>query len=243
MIRLLTYDGEKSSAVKLGFPVAGDLSGYVEDYFRDVIVRWGQSRTLYNHYGMRAEFNKVLNKREAIRSNCLKHKSTLLLSRVVRTPHLYTTEIPWGVTAVVRPFEHIAGSGFQVEKGPFEIPSGFYATEMIKLNDYNDMEVRVWFSGRHTLIGKRARSADRSEFPCRSEWGYEFKHVFDPELGPDTIRASKAIGLDCGAADIICRGGERFFLELNSAPSIDHWRIEDFFKSYIPVSAQEKGLL
>lgn len=243
-IRLLTYDGAKSSAVKLGFPVDKELPGYAEDYRRDVIVRWGNSKPAESRDGATREYPHVINPRKAICLNCEKQRSVDALSRIVRTPILYGERVPTGRAAVVRPYEHIAGDGFNIVQGPYDVPYGFYATELIK----TDLEVRVWFCGGHTLVAKRAKRTDQSDHPCRSEWGYEFnyngvtgvRHRFDPELGPDTLLAAAKIGLDSGAADVLCRGDDRFFLELNSAPAIDHWRISEFYQTYLPLLAAKK---
>jgi hypothetical protein len=240
---LMTYDGDKSSAVKLGFPLGGTPPGYIEEHNNEVIVRWGNSRTVRSTGGA-LDYQFVLNPRRSISLNCDKLASTRKLAEVVGTPRIYQHRIPPGVTAVVRPIEHMAGQGFQITKGPYDIPEGHYATEFIK----TDMEVRVWFCGQHTMVGKRERSTDNSEHPCRSEWGYEFRTsgrtgrpiVFDPLLISETLRACKKMGLDAGAADVLYRAGECFFLELNSAPAIDHWRIQDFFQRYLPLCAKEK---
>lgn len=71
-----------------------------------------------------------------------------------------------------------------------------------------------------------------SQFPCRSEWGYYFVNNI-PKLSKQTLLAKKTIGLDFGAADVLKYKNEYYFLELNSAPSIDHWRLEEFYKKEI----------
>lgn len=235
-IRLLTYDGNKSSAVKLGFPVDKELPPPVEDHGSEVVVRWGNSISSHNRYGLRRDYPHVINHRAAISLNCCKHKALAALSEVVRTPEQYNYRVPSGKKAVVRPHEHIGGKEWLVVAGPYIIPDGWYGAEFIK----TDMECRVWFCGQHTMVAKRAKSADRSEHPNRAEWGYEFAHRFDPLLGYDTLKAAAKLNLDCGAADVLCLPHDRIFLELNSAPSIDHWRIEEFFKTHLPQLAAEK---
>jgi len=237
MIRFITYDGMKSSAKKLGFKIEDNPMLRVEDYGHDPIVRWGWSGRSYNSIGVPQDYANVFNPRKAIIANCNKPKSLEILSKVVATPKRYFGLVPNGETAVIRPNEHIAGKGFLVVKGPYMVEYGFHAMEYIKTK----VEVRVWFCGKNTMIAQRARSADKSEHPCRSEWGYEFcGHWFDPAFGPETLKAAHALGLDCGAADVLYRDGKCIFLELNSAPSIDHWRIEKFFKQSIPLMVEGK---
>lgn len=237
------YDGSDSSAKKLGFPYGGHPPGYLEEHRNEVIVRWGNSRQIGSRIGLE-DYPFVLNPRTSIYHNCDKLAATSKLAEVVGTPRLYRHRIPPGVTAVVRPIEHEQGVGFTIVKGPYDIPSGHYATEFIK----TDMECRVWFCGTKAMVGKREKSLDHSEHPCRSGWGYEFRTsgrtgraiVFDPIMIGETLRAAKKIGLDCGAADVLYKTGECFFLELNSAPAIDHWRITSFFQTNLPLCAQEK---
>jgi glutathione synthase/RimK-type ligase-like ATP-grasp enzyme len=47
------------------------------------------------------------------------------------------------------------------------------------------------------------------------------------------LKAAKIIGLEAGAADILSANGHYYFLELNSAPTIDLMRIERFYKRNI----------
>jgi len=241
MLRLIAYDGTKSSAVKLGFSLTYDLPGPVEDYDQDVIIRWGNSIRTYNQRGLRQDYKFCLNPRASIVANCAKHTATETLASVVGTPRLFRSFVPRGFTVVVRPFEHIAGAGFCIKEGPFPLDPGYYATQYMAVRpDTDDKECRVWFCGQHTLVGKRARSANTDPRPCRSSWGYEFNHRFSPALGEDTLKAASKMGLDAGAADVLWIGGEAYFLELNSAPSTDHWRCISFYKQFMPIAAKER---
>jgi glutathione synthase/RimK-type ligase-like ATP-grasp enzyme len=53
------------------------------------------------------------------------------------------------------------------------------------------------------------------------------------DLRDQTLKAAKQIGLHCGAADIIIKGKKNYFLELNSAPSIDTNTLERFYRDGI----------
>jgi hypothetical protein len=241
MLRIITYDGEKSTATKFGFSLSRELPKNVEEYDGDVIIRWGNSLRAYNKYGMGQDYKCCLNSRMAIRENCSKHTATQKLSEVVHTPKLFMSFVPRGITSVVRPIEHIAGVGFSIKDGPFPIEPGQYATEYMGLRpNTDDKECRVWFCGNRTLVGKRARSANKAPRPCRSEWGYEFNHHFHDSLRDDAIIAAKHMNLDMGAADVLWIGGVAYFLELNSAPAIDHWRVEEWFRKSIIETAKER---
>ena len=237
MIRLFGTGREEITAACLGYPAHNDLSGYAQDYARDIVVRWGHSgRLLSRTECAHVEFAHVVNPAKAIVLNCDKLRSSQRMGEVVGIPRIFERKVPDKVTAVLRPREHSAGEGFKIVTGPLEFDSCYYATEWIKA----DMEVRVWFCGQRTMVGKRARSADHSEYPCRSSWGYEFRHAFDPKLDAETLKAAKMIGLEVGAADVLCKDGERYFLELNSGCSVDHTRIKEFFQAALPELCEGK---
>ena len=143
--------------------------------------------------------------------------------------------MPSDVLAVYRPEKHTGGNGFNVKKGPFCISDGYYATEYINTN----LEYRVWFCGQHTMMARRAKmlinNKEKHKYPCRSKWGYEFVNM-SRLLRKDTLLAAKTIGLDVGAADVLYSTDSKkyYFLELNSAPSCDHWRVINFYNTNIP---------
>lgn len=237
MINVLTIDSEKESAERLGLKTLtyfGDK--YVESFDNSVNVRWGNSRKILSRSGAEVDFKFVVNPAENIAFNCRKHEALKKLSLIVKTPTLYETEVPAGIVAVVRPIEHSGGSNFQVKTGPFTLNRGHeYATEFIRTS----IEYRVWFINGKTLCARRARSADRSEYPCRSEWGYEFCEI-TKKLHNQTVLAARYIGLDCGAADILSKNGVYYFLELNSAPTLDLKCLDVFYKKNLKKLIQKK---
>ena len=240
MIKVLTINSEAKSAKRLGLPTTiGSFEKRVELLADDIVIRWGNSTQHYNASNYRADFYQVVNPAAAIRANCDKFNSTLALSRVVDTPRLFHDLVPNGITAVVRPIEHSAGKDFKVKVGEYELRNGEYATEFIK----TDTEVRVWFCGNATLCAKRVpmRDTEEGDFPCRSGWDYHFCFQKTPDsLHMSTLKAAKTIGLDCGAADILVKDGIFYFLELNSAPTIDKMRLEKFFKKNLLKLMQNK---
>lgn len=226
---VLTIDSEYESAKRLGYPTHTCLGDYAYKFDNDVIIRWGNSRQVYTRDGSRsAEFACVINSAKAIRQNCQKHQASKLLAQVVNIPTLWEKKVPKGALAVVRPIEHSAGSEFSVQKGPFAVKPGTYATRFIK----TDREYRVWFCGDKTMVGRRVKMQcnEEQEYPCRSNWGYEFCDGISLELHHQTLMAAKKIGLEVGAADVLYFKGQWLFLELNSAASVDHRVVREFFQ-------------
>lgn len=234
MLRVLTTQGNTQSAHKLGYPLYTDSSQILSDMRNsDVMIRWGHSGG--------QDYSMVLNNAESIAENCNKLVSKQTLAGAVQTPAIYTSRIPRGVKAVMRPLEHSQGSDFELVDGPYTIPGGHYASKFIS----TPKEFRVWFSGRYMLAGKRDPITAQGQAitdPCRSKWGYLFQESVFPVLGAKTQLARQALGLDFGAADVLWSEEDRtyYFLELNTAPSLDHRKVLDFFKLYIPRTAAEK---
>jgi glutathione synthase/RimK-type ligase-like ATP-grasp enzyme len=231
-IKLLTISSEQESAQKLGFGADLQLKGYADNYKNDIIIRWGNSTAYYdNAENCRGvDFQNVVNPRKAIRQNCIKHTALQSLAAVVLTPEFYEKEVPKGKRAVVRPIEHTGGKDFRVENGIFKFDNyEFYGTEFIE----TDTEYRVWFVGDQMFHAKRVplTEKDEEEYPCRSNWGYSYRETMPKELYDATLKAAKQLGLEVGAADVLMYKGKYYFLELNSAPSIDTKRLIKFFRT------------
>ena len=236
MIKVLTIESERPSALRLG---CGEENTVIEAdrlsaYENDVVVRWGNSKQVWikSPSGLERpspEFKRVINPRAAIRVNCNKPLALSRLARVVNTPKIWQPGdmVPTGVEAVYRADKHAGGEGFNVTAGPFVVREECYATAWIP----SKTEFRVWFCGNSTMCGvrwKRSECTDR--YPCRSLWGYDFKNKVPVALHTATLKAAAAIGLECGAADILYYKGEYYFLELNSAATIDKLVIEEFYQ-------------
>jgi hypothetical protein len=228
MIRILTIDSERGSAERLGYDIIDDLET-VDHYHDDIIIRWGNSGYVYDLLSRGVEFPKVINPRSAIRQNCRKNEALLRFSEVVNTPKVWLEdeEVPDNQLAVYRYREHSGGSGFSVKRGPFIVEEDHYATEWLA----TPTELRVWFCGDKTMCGTRVKlpSQQLDKYPCRSLWGYKFEKRVPISLHEDTMKAAKAIGLEFGAADVLLHKGKYYFIELNSAPTIDKQVIEDFY--------------
>lgn len=233
MIRVLTIGSESESAKRLGLPL--HIAGFkqrVEAFDNHIIIRWGCSNRQPNRNEVEKEFANVTNPSEFIIANCHKYNSMKKMSEVVNVPKLYTGEVPAGVTAVVRKIAHAAGSDFAVKKGRVKLADDEYGSEFLS----TETEVRVWFCNEATMMAKRVRMDvnEKEQYPCRANWGYKFCYDSVPDdLHRDTLAAAKALGLEYGAADILKVGGKWYFLELNTAPSIDLLRLERFFKANI----------
>jgi hypothetical protein len=226
---IVTCQSEYESASSLGLPcTVWDMH---EDYRKDkdLLIRWGASGEESEDVGA---FH-VANPSKAIAANVRKLNAIRILARVVDTPKLFSGSVPAGVKVVYRPTRHSAGKGFGVKVGPFRIEYAHYATEYIK----TDTEVRAWFSPFGIMVGKRValarlKQTSNVEHPCRSEWGYSF--ITKPRgLEEQVMKAAKEIGLHFGAADILIHEGKYYFLELNSAPSVDCRAVREFYQRAI----------
>ena len=232
-IKVFTIESEAESARRLGYPTHTWLGDYANKYDDDIIIRWGNSSNLYCSTGSRsAEFKQVLNPASAIRQNCRKHESVKLMAQVVNVPTLYEIAVPKGVLAVIRPTEHAAGNGFSVQEGPLKIERGTYGTRYLDVTKSGG-EYRVWFCGDKTMCGRRVKMEcnEEQKYPCRSNWGYEFCDSISPALHHQTLMAAKKIGLDVGAADVLFYKRKWYFLELNSAASVDHRVVREFYQT------------
>ena len=226
-LAVLTVKSELPSAKLLGFDTFLEPEDIPENVYT-TILRWG--------YGEPEEvYTSVLNAGPAIALNVRKYSATIKLSEVVKTPKVFIKSVPAG-RYVQRPFRHSKGVGFKLITGPIGLPTGHYASEVLT----SDTEFRVWFSPKRCLAGLRVPITDEqsteneSPVPCRAEWGYSFRGT-PKELSDVVCRARDHIGLDYGAADIVMMAGVPYFLELNSAPSIDCPRLIKFFKDELSV--------
>ena len=227
-VKILTCNSEYESACRLGFPTKTQYGDYAYKSDGDIVIRWGNSVSVFERGGKEVEFQQVINPSKAIKLNCQKHKATKAMALVVNVPTLYEKSVPKDVLAVIRPIEHSAGVGFSVQKGPLQIQKGTYGTRYLK----TDAEYRVWFCGNRTMCGRRVKMKinETQEFPCRSNWGYEFSDGIAPELHYQTLMVANKIGLETGAADVLFYKRKYYFLELNSAPSVDHRIVREFFQ-------------
>lgn len=225
MIRVLTYG--KHSVKNLGFKTHTWLDGRVENYDNDVVIRWGNNYLLTDRYGRSRDFRNVINPAVAVQTNMSKIEAHGILSEVVRTPRMFRTQTLNRGLFVIRPCAHEGGAGFRVTEAngrSIHLGGYEYATEFLRTNT----EYRVWFCGNRTMRAQRARTPEQQaqgpvgRYPCRSKWGYNISFREVPEtLHNYTIKVAKAIGLECGAADVLLVDGKWYFLELNSAPSTD----------------------
>ena len=236
--KVLTCNSEYESACRLGYPTKTHYGDYAYRSDGDVVIRWGNSAAVFNRDGKEVDFQQVINPSHAIKTNCQKHKATKLMAMVVNVPTLYEKSVPKDVLAVIRPIEHAAGEGFRVQKGPLKIEKGTYGTRFLK----TDAEYRVWFCGDKTMCGRRVKMKinETQEFPCRSNWGYEFSDGIAPELHYQTLMAAKKIGREAGAADVLFDKRRYYFLELNSAPSVDHRVVREFFQKTLEELIKDK---
>ena len=236
---VITCGNEIESAERLGFKTTHVGGDYAKKYNKDVVIRWGNSTPAYSDDGCRTcEYVNVINPSDAIRRNCNKLQSLKLLSQVVFVPPIYEKKVPTGVLAVIRPLEHAAGNGFNVVTGPHTVSVGTYGTRFLQ----TPTEYRVWFCGNQTMCGRRVKMKvnEEQKYACRSNWGYEFSGGVSADLHRQTLMAAKVIGLDVGAADLLYYKGKYYFLELNSAPSVDHRVVREFFQNGLDLMFRER---
>ena len=237
-VKILTIQGDYAFTYRLGYPISPHMGNYAHRYDNDVIIRWGNSYPLFTKEGEETDFAQVINPAKSIKLNCRKNESIKLLAQVVNIPTLYEKTVPKEVLAVIRPIFHAAGNGFCVKKGPLKLERGTYGTRFLK----TDSEYRVWFCGKRTFCGKREKIEcnKEQEYPCRSEWGYNFYESISSELHHQTLMAAKQIGLECGAADVLYYKKKWYFLELNSGPCVDHRRVIEFYQKSIEELVEKK---
>lgn len=227
MIKVLTKESEMKSASRLGFPTF--FKSIKKPSNKYVYLRWGNSFSNYDD-----NLEKVINPADAIYLNCKKNISFQRLSQVVNTPTFFKEFVPKGVKAVIRENTHASGEGFKVVDGPYTIPQGYYGKLYIPAKE----EYRVWFCGDAVKIAKRKpllSQINNDKYQCRSMWSYDFNYKPNDQVKKETLDAAKTIGLETGAADILKHDNKYYFLELNSAPTLDmvtnyEYEIIDFYQ-------------
>lgn len=228
---ILTCNSELESAKKLGYEnTVTILNGITDQYKTDLVVRWGNGAEYVNQFGSASEFPNAITNYKNIELNCSKHECSKKLSEVVLTPKLWTKNIPRGKLAVYRPTAHASGKDFKVVKGSFNIEPNHYATEFIK----SDREIRVWYCNGKTMAARRVTKNQKrlsEEFKCRSLWSYKIWKKTPKHLHKKAIKAANHLGFKYGAFDIIIsKDNKYYFLENNTAPSLDHSKIIKFYQ-------------
>ena len=230
MIRILTIPSELKYLRELGYSTSSYLTGNVETFDRDIILRFGNSSILHNRNGLPRDFRNVLNPAVSISNNIDKIGTRKKLSSVVHTPKTFYKYTPNNGVFVIRSREHSAGSNFKVRtvKGRLiRLREGYeYASEYIPGREY-----RVWFVGNRTMRALRySATGIISKYPCRSKWSYEYCDNIPNDLHNQTLLGARTLGLSFGAADVIENNGRWYFLEFNTAASLDTVTLQRFFK-------------
>jgi hypothetical protein len=237
MIKLFTIGSEEKSAKKLEFETFCYIYNYTEDFDNSVVIRWGNSQRIRSRNGNVTEFKNILNKAKSICTNCIKNKSLGILSNVVLTPTIYNAGdlVPKGIKVVYRYNEHTGGKDFRIMTGPFKVEYGFYGKEFINTKK----EWRIFFVGEETMGSVRWKHKNDLDNVCRSLWSYEFKKI--PEkLKQQTLLAKKALDLDFGCFDILEKDENYYFLEANTATTIDSRYILKFYQTGLNKLIKEK---
>lgn len=223
---VFSSDGNAKSAIKLGFPVLSH-STYIEQDPPDNVIAWGRSDSPSGRV-------KQVNSCDAIskaisKSWMLAHMS----ENGVKTPMMVESGSSWrGRDMVVRANEHSGGEGFRVAHSG-SIRDGEIGTEYIPA----DSENRVWFVGSSLLAGKRVPVTDEDrvmanqQFVCRSKWGYQFYSEVPDKMREIALKIKENSGLDFGAIDLIWKRPDYYFLEVNTAPALDHGVVINFMRS------------
>jgi hypothetical protein len=230
MIRILTIPSEIEYLKRLGYPVSSHIVGRVEDFDRDIIIRFGNSSLFYDRNYRSAEFRNVLNPASNISSNINKIGTRKKLSSVVNVPRTFYKYTPNNGVFVIRNRNHSAGSGFRVREAKgqsIRLNEGReYASEYI----FGD-EFRMWFVGNRTMRALRySATGINPRFACKSKWSYEYCNTVSEDLHNQVLLGARTLGLSFGAADVIRNNGRWYFLEYNTAPSIDTATLRRFFK-------------
>ena len=236
---VLTTESEKLSAEKLGYETHTHYHGVKSQHKGTVVIRWGNgfSEAASDNFIFddTLDFPNVLNSIDSIQNNVKKHEALQILNKAVNTPKIFKGKVPAKVTAVFRPTQHAGGANFQLKKGPFNIPNGYYATEFIK----TDKEVRVFVCGNRTITCSREKGKQSDSDVCRSNWAYRNFRETPKKLHSMALKASKALKLDICAFDILVKGNNYYFLEGNTAPTIEG-EVRQFFKDGIKVLIKKK---
>jgi hypothetical protein len=221
-------NSELKSAQRLGFPTFDHVEKYKEDYDGKIIIRWGygyDAKSKDMIFCDSKDFENVVNPVDTIQLNVRKHEAIQVLSKVVKTPKIYLNKVPSNRLVVYRPTAHAGGKDFNVKRGPFNIPQGYYATQFIKTNK----EVRVFVCGNKTLTCSREKAKKDDSDICRSNWRYVNFRKTPKNLHKMVLRAAKKIGLECCAFDILVVKRKYIFLEGNAAPTLEK-AVTQFYK-------------
>lgn len=244
---VLTIQKDLKSASELGFETTTRLDGHTEDYDDCVVIRYGNSYFLRSVNGYISDYKNVINSARSVRDNC-RHKDFTLkkISKVVKTPQIWVCgdKTPEGKMVVYRPTKHTQGSSFKVVPGGFTVDPDFYATEWID----TDKEFRVWFVNNGNecqyVIARRFSQIpeeNNKQFKCRSMWSYNFIKKDKFEILKSKVKLiSDALKIEFGAVDVLSKDGVYYFLECNTAPSIDYPILKEFFTNGINGIIQTK---
>ncbi len=231
---ILTRTENTKSASKLGYPLYFDRTDIPSG---STVIRWGNGME-----NDQRNWEAVLNKASVLQISTDKLAALQKLSTTVKTPEVYRQgqTLPAGHRYVCRPASHAEGSDFELSdcRRRSAILATHHATRFIE----DTREYRVWFVRDKYLVAKRVpRSAEgqSSSDPCRSKWGYEFQTSCFAKLKTEMDKARLAIPLDFGAVDVLWKDGDGntegqwYFLEFNSAPSLDHAKVLAHFKTHL----------
>ncbi len=263
-ILVLTCDSELPSAQKLGFPTKSHnqliWNAKVEDFDKTLVIRWGSgvdfssrivSPPIINLTSVpkfqppkKFDVKHCINPSKAIQINCVKSVALRKMSRFVGTPKMKIYRVTNKQLYVHRPHQHTGGQNFSVQRGPFKVTRGWYATQFLNV----EREFRVWFCNGETLVAERItynKDKQKEKYQCRSTWCYRHFHRPNKPLHAMVLNAAKAVGLESGCADILFHKKKYYFTELNSAPSLDMPLLVDFFKKNLTNMVKERypGLL
>lgn len=236
---ILSAESTRESAIKLAARLEArhvESACEVPSAHQPKVIRWGTSDLCH----MARDFDGAINQAIKIKENTNKLSAISKLGVSVSVPTIYRRKVPAGVKAVIRPLEHARGAGFELRDGPIMVPEGHYAKEFIP----NAIEYRVWFAGEDMICGKRVPIASQGqtpEDPCRSLWGYAFRDATENQRRLVSV-ARHTLGLHFGAADILWSEEDScyYVLELNTAPSLDHSTVLEFFARTIPTLEDEE---
>jgi len=237
-IIVLTTGSEEKSARRLGYPTYTYLP-YGQNLKDKVIIRWGNgflNAPIENIiFSETDDFDNVINRQKSIELNVDKPKALQTISKAVLTPKIYLTAVPNKKIVVFRPKTHSSGQGFQLLKGPFNIVSESYATEYIK----TEKEIRVFVCGNKTLTCSREKAKKADSDICRSNYAYVRFRKTPIRLHRMALRATKALNLEVGAFDVLVKNRKYYFLEFNTAVSVEKQATE-FYKKNIPVLIKKR---
>jgi len=228
---VLTRPENAKSALKLGYPCVHSVGDVPAGSH---VIRWGNGLD-----PDKRGWAMVLNKYAAMQVSTDKLGALRAMARVVKTPDIYEAgdSLPVGHRYIERPASHAEGSDFVITdlrtatRG--QRVGEDHATRYIEA----DNEYRVWFVRDKYLVARRiplTAQGQTEEDTCRSKWGYEFVGKCFPKLAEEVAKARSAIPLDFGAIDCLWKDGEGwYFLEFNSAPSLDTPKVLKHFQTHL----------